>query len=119
MDLTPEDQYDEATVWSDADLAKTVVNDVYSYVCDIAQEVNPDAWTDDAFFTHVYGCRDINEATVSPSNLGAYDRDDCPFKWSKQYKAVSAPPFWHTAYTGCPPAQPWATSTVPDASSGV
>ena len=36
-----------------------------------------DAWTDDAFFTHVYGCRDINEATVSPSNLGAYDRDDC------------------------------------------
>ena len=69
MDLTPEDQYDEATVWSDADLAKTVVNDVYSYVCDIAQEVNPDAWTDDAFFTHVYGCRDINEATVSPSNL--------------------------------------------------
>lgn len=23
MDLTPEDQYDEATVWSDADLAKT------------------------------------------------------------------------------------------------
>ena len=88
MDLTPEDQYDETTVWSDADLAKTVVNDVYSYVCDIAQEVNPDAWTDDAFFTHVYGCRDINEATVSPSNLGAYDRDDCPFKWSKQYKGI-------------------------------
>ena len=55
MDLTPEDQYDETTVWSDADLAKTVVNDVYSYVCDIAQEVNPDAWTDDAFFTQYTG----------------------------------------------------------------
>lgn len=52
MDLTPEDQYDETTVWSDADLAKTVVNDVYSYVCDIAQEVNPDAWTDDALRTY-------------------------------------------------------------------
>lgn len=88
MDLTPEDQYDEAAVWADADLTKSVVNDVYSYVCDIAQEVNPEAWTDDGFFTHVYGCRDINEATVSPSNLGAYDRDDCPFKWSKQYKAI-------------------------------
>lgn len=88
MDLTPEDQYDEAAVWADADLTRTVVNDVYSYVCDIAQEVNPAAWTDDAFFTHVYGCRDINEATVSPSNLGAYDRDDCPFKWSKQYQAI-------------------------------
>ena len=88
MDLTPEDQYDETAVWSDADLTRTVVNDVYSYVCDIAQEVNSSAWTDDAFFTHVYGCRDINEATVSPSNLGAYDRDDCPFKWSKQYKGI-------------------------------
>ena len=88
MDLTPEDQYDETTVWADADLAKTVVNDVYSYVCDIAQEVNTSAWSDDAFFTHVYGCRDINEATVSPSNLGAYDRDDCPFRWSKQYKGI-------------------------------
>lgn len=88
MDLTPEDQYDETAVWADADLAKTVVNDVYSYVCDIAQEVNTSAWSDDAFFTHVYGCRDINEATVSPSNLGAYDRDDCPFRWSKQYKGI-------------------------------
>lgn len=88
MDLTPEDQYNEPLVWADAELTKTVVNDVYSYVCDIAQEVNTSAWTDDAFFTHVYGCRDINEATVSPSNLGAYDRDDCPFKWSKQYKGI-------------------------------
>lgn len=88
MELTPEDQYDEAVVWSDADLTKTVVNDVYSYVCDIAQEVNPEAWTDDGFFTHVYGCRDINEATVSPSNLGAYDREDCPFQWSKQFKGI-------------------------------
>lgn len=88
MDLTPEDQYDESEVWKDADLVKTIVNDIYSYVCDIAQEVNTSAWTDDAFFTHVYGCRDINEATVSPSNLGAYDRDDCPFKWSKQYKGI-------------------------------
>ena len=34
MDLTPEDQYDEATVWADADLTKSVVTDVYSYVCD-------------------------------------------------------------------------------------
>ena len=88
MDLTPEDQYDETAVWADADLTKSVVNDVYSYVCDIAQEVNTSAWSDDAFYTHVYGCRDINEATVSPSNLGAYDRDDCPFKWSKQYKGI-------------------------------
>ena len=88
MELTPEDQYDETAVWADADLTKSVVNDVYSYVCDIAQEVNTSAWSDDAFFTHVYGCRDINEATVSPSNLAAYDRDDCPFKWSKQYKGI-------------------------------
>ena len=35
MDLTPEDQYDEATVWSDADLAKTVFRKFWCRSADI------------------------------------------------------------------------------------
>lgn len=88
MDLTPEDQYDEETVWSDAQLAQTVINDVYGYVQHGAGEVNTSAMTDDAFFTHVYGTRDCNEATVSGSTLGWYDRGDCPFKWTDRYKGI-------------------------------
>ena len=88
MDLTPEDQYDDATVWSDAELVQTVVNDIYGYVFHGAEEVNTSAMTDDAFFTHVYGTRDCNEATVSGSNLGWYDREDCPFRWIDRYKGI-------------------------------
>lgn len=88
MNLTPEDQYDEATVWSDAGLAQTVVNDIYGYIQHGSEEVNTSAITDDAFFTHVYGTRDCNQATVSGSNLGWYDRGDCPFKWTDRYKGI-------------------------------
>lgn len=88
MDLTPEDQYDEAVVWSDAELVRTVVNDIYGYVQHGSEEVNSSAMTDDAFFTHVYGTRDCNEATVSGSNLGWYDRGDCPFQWTNRYKGI-------------------------------
>lgn len=88
MDLTPNDQYDEETVWSDAELVSSVVNDVYAYVQHGAEEVNSSAMTDDAFFTHVYGTRDCNEATVSGSNLGWYDRDDCSFRWTTRYKGI-------------------------------
>lgn len=88
MDLTPADQYPEDIVWSDAELVKSLVNDVYAYVQHGAEEVNSSAMTDDAFFTHVYGTRDCNEATVSSSNLGWYDRDDCSFKWSTRYKGI-------------------------------
>lgn len=88
MDLTPEDQYDEATVWQDAELVQTVINDIYGYLLHGAEENNSSAMTDDAFFTHVYGARDVNEATVSGSNLAWYDRGDCPFKWADRYKGI-------------------------------
>lgn len=88
MDLTPEDQYDDETVWSDAELVQTIVNDIYGYLHHGAEEVTSSAITDDAFFTHVYGTRDCNEATVNSSSLGWYDRDDCPFKWEVRYKGI-------------------------------
>ncbi|MCC8132527.1 MAG: hypothetical protein LIP04_02260 [Tannerellaceae bacterium] len=49
MDLTPEDQYDDETVWSDAELVQTIVNDIYGYLHHGAEEVNSSAITDDAF----------------------------------------------------------------------
>jgi len=88
MDLTPEDQYDEETVWSDAELVQTIINDIYSYVLHGSEENNSSAMTDDAFFTHVYGARDVNEGTASASNLGWYDRADCPFKWYDRYQGI-------------------------------
>ena len=88
MNLTPEDQYDEETVWSDAGLVQAVVNDVYAYIRHGSDEVSTTALTDDAYFTHNYGIKAINETAVSGSDLQWYDNDNCPFRWSNCYKGI-------------------------------
>lgn len=88
MDLKPEDQYAEDAVWSDAGLVQAVVNDIYAYIVHGSEESNTSALTDDAYFTHDYGMKAINEATVSGSDLRWYDDDKCPFKWYNAYKGI-------------------------------
>lgn len=88
MDLTPEDQYDEATVWSDAGLVQAVVNDIYAYIKHGSDEVSTTALTDDAYFTHNYGVKAINESAISSSDLQWYNDDNCPFKWTNSYKGI-------------------------------
>lgn len=88
MELTPDDQYDEGTVWSDAGLVQAVVNDVYAYVVHGSDESSTTALTDDAYFTHDYGIKAINEAVVSESDLRWFSDDNCPFKWVNRYKGI-------------------------------
>ena len=70
MDLQPTDQYDETMVWSDAGLVQAYVNDVYSFVRHGSEESSTTGVSDDAYFTHDYGCKAVNEATISPSDVG-------------------------------------------------
>lgn len=88
MDLTPEDQYDENAVWSDAGLVQAVVNDVYSYVKHGSEEMNTSALSDDAYFTHNYGCKAINETAVSGSDIQYYGDENNPFHWKNTYKGI-------------------------------
>ncbi len=88
MDLTPEDQYDENAVWSDAGLVQTVVNDIYSYVRHGSEEINTSALTDDAYFTHNYGCKAVNETAVSGSDIQWYENGNNPFHWKDCYKGI-------------------------------
>lgn len=88
MDLTPTDQYDGDAVWNDAGLVQAVVNDVYSFVRHGSDEASTTAMTDDAYFTHDYGCKAANEGTISPSDVGWYDDGNCPFYWTERYKGI-------------------------------
>lgn len=88
MDLTPADQYDEESVWSDAGLVQALINDAYSFVRHGSDESSTTAMTDDAYFTHDYGCKAVNEATISASDLGWYDDNNCPFYWKKRYQGI-------------------------------
>lgn len=88
MDLTPNDQYNETDVWSDAGLTQAVVNDIYAYVMHGAEEANTSGLTDDAYFTHNYGVKAINEIAVSGSDLQWFDNENCPFRWKDRYLGI-------------------------------
>lgn len=88
MDLSPADQYSEEMVFSDPALTQAFVNNLYLYVRHGALEHTTDGLTDDAYFTHNYGQKPVNEATVSESDLQWYDNWNCPFKWSDRYKGI-------------------------------
>jgi hypothetical protein len=88
MELKPNEQYTEEDVFNSAGLTQGLINNVYSYVVDGAREHNTTGLTDDAYFTHNYGQKAVNEANVSESDLQWYNDDNCPFKWSRVYKGI-------------------------------
>ncbi|MDR2921402.1 MAG: RagB/SusD family nutrient uptake outer membrane protein [Tannerella sp.] len=88
MDLSPNDQYDETDVWSDAGLVQALVNETYAYIVHGSEEGNTSGLTDDAYFTHNYGMKAINETAVSESDLQWYNNETCPFRWSDRYLAI-------------------------------
>lgn len=88
MNLTPNDQYNETDVWSDAGLVQALVNETYAYIVHGSEEGNTSGLTDDAYFTHNYGMKAINETAVSESDLQWYNDESCPFKWTDRYLAI-------------------------------
>lgn len=88
MDLTPNDQYNEPDVWSDAGLVQALVNDTYAFVMHGVEEANTSGMTDDAYFTHNYGMKAVNETAVSESDVQWYDNGNCPFRWKDIYRGI-------------------------------
>lgn len=88
MDLEPNDQYSEEDVWNDAGLVQALVNETYAYIKHGSEEANTSGMTDDAYFTHNYGMKAINEIAVSGSDLQWYDNGTCPFRWYDCYQGI-------------------------------
>ncbi|OAV70630.1 SusD family protein [Bacteroidales bacterium Barb6] len=88
MDLEPSTEYTEEMVFEDAQLTQAFVNELYNNIQNGAKEHTLDGLTDDAYFTHNYGQKAINETAVSESGLEWYDNDNNPFKWANRYKGI-------------------------------
>lgn len=89
MDVVPSTSYTEDMVFSDAGLTQAFVNDLYNNIHPGAQEHSLDGLTDDAYFTHNYGQKFINEAvSITEGNTQWYTNDNNPFKWEKRYKGI-------------------------------
>jgi hypothetical protein len=77
MDIVPSTSYTEQMVFTDAALTQAFVNDLYNNIHPGAQEHSLDGLTDDAYFTHNYGQKDVVEAaSISQTNLQWYDNNN-------------------------------------------
>lgn len=86
LDTKPLDKVSGDAVWADASLSEAFVTDVYNGLRDgILSQMNFDCQTDNALYS--FGKQAVNEATVSPSNLG-----DIPVmtEWSAMYARIRA-----------------------------
>lgn len=89
MDVEPTGEYTEEMVFTDASLTQAFVYELYNNIHPGAKEHSLDGLTDDAYFTHNYGQRDVNESVaINEGNLQWLDRDENPFKWKLRYQGV-------------------------------
>ncbi|MDR2389238.1 MAG: RagB/SusD family nutrient uptake outer membrane protein [Tannerellaceae bacterium] len=88
MDLKPSTEYTEEVVFSDAVLTQAYVNELYNNIQNGAKEHTLDGLTDDAYFTHNYGQKAVNETAISESGMEWYDNANNPFRWQDRYKGI-------------------------------
>ncbi|GAB2556105.1 RagB/SusD family nutrient uptake outer membrane protein [Spirosoma areae] len=86
LDTKPLDKVSADAVWSDQALSEAFVTDVYNGLRDgILSQMNFDCQTDNALYS--FGKQDVNEANVSPSNLGTIP---VMTEWSAMYARIRA-----------------------------
>lgn len=86
LNTKPLDKVLGTAVWTDANLAEAFVTDVYNGLRDgILGQMNFDCQTDNALYS--FGKQDVNEASVSPSNLGTVPNT---MEWSAMYARIRA-----------------------------
>lgn len=86
LDTQPLDKVSGGAVWTDAALAESFVTSVYNGLRDgILSQMNFDCQTDNALYS--FGKQDVNEANVSPSNVGTIP---VMTEWSAMYSRIRA-----------------------------
>ncbi|WP_080058052.1 RagB/SusD family nutrient uptake outer membrane protein [Spirosoma aerolatum] len=86
LNTKPLDKVSGEAVWSDQALADAFVTDVYNGLRDgVLDQMSFDCQTDNALYS--FGKQDVNEANVSPSNLGTIKNT---MEWSAMYQRIRA-----------------------------
>ncbi|QHV98628.1 RagB/SusD family nutrient uptake outer membrane protein [Spirosoma endbachense] len=86
LNTQPLDKVSGDAVWADQSLSEAFVTDVYNGLRDgILEQMNFDCQTDNALYS--FGKQDVNEANVSPSNLGTVKNT---MAWSDVYPRIRA-----------------------------
>ncbi|GAB3951194.1 RagB/SusD family nutrient uptake outer membrane protein [Spirosoma harenae] len=86
LNTKPLDKVSGEAVWSDVALSEAFVTDVYNGLRDgVLDQMSFDCQTDNALYS--FGKQDVNEANVSPSNLGTIKNT---MEWGQMYARIRA-----------------------------
>lgn len=86
LDKQPQDEMSGEAVWKDPALIEAYVNDIYLGMGHGLHEMMLASMTSDAQFIHNYGTVDVVQATISPSDRGAYAESDFDYlDWENIY----------------------------------
>lgn len=88
MDQVPTTEYTEDVVLTDPGLMQAYVTQLYNDIRHGALEHTLDGLTDDAYFTHNYGQKAINEGSITEGGIEWFGNDNNPFRWVRRYSGI-------------------------------
>ncbi|MEX0779372.1 MAG: RagB/SusD family nutrient uptake outer membrane protein [Balneolales bacterium] len=89
LNVSPQDQMSDDSVWEDEALSQLFLNDMYIGMRHGLYEIQLSSLTDDSQFIHGYGTNEVVEGIVTPSNLGSWTHWNFEqYNWSNVYSRI-------------------------------
>lgn len=96
LNVTPKDQFSDATVWNDPNLIQTYVNDIYGGIPHGFSDIMMSSLCDEAMYNADFGTSNVTKSLISPSDLSIFDANYWTsmrtklVNWANVYKYVRA-----------------------------
>jgi starch-binding outer membrane protein, SusD/RagB family len=95
LDISPVDQFSDASVWTDAALIQTFVNNIYSGVPHGFGCIMMASMDDESMYNADFGSSTVTKSLVNPSDLSIFDANFWAsnlkqYNWTTAYKFVRA-----------------------------
>jgi starch-binding outer membrane protein, SusD/RagB family len=95
LDLSPVDQFSDASVWNDAALIQTFVNNIYSGVPHGFGCMMIASMADESMYNADFGSSNVTKSLINPSDFSIFDANFWAsnlkqYNWTTEYKYVRA-----------------------------
>ena len=90
LDITPVDQFSDASVWNDAALIQTFINNIYSGVPHGFGCIMMASMADESMYNADFGSSNVTKSLINPSDFSIFD----PNFWASNLKQLN----WNTTF---------------------
>ena len=96
LDVTPVDQFSDATVWKDPALIQTFINDIYTGIPHGFSNIMMASLVDESMYNADFGTSNVTKSLITPSDLSIFDvgfwtaNRQMGMHWTRVYKFIRA-----------------------------